>query len=67
MKNIESIRNGVKDSRKEALSQMISIRRKRGNLRKDLKDLKTTKIVVISVVSQVTLQKIAKLRKPLSL
>jgi hypothetical protein len=31
---------------------MISIRRKRENLRKGLKDLKTTKIVVISVVSQ---------------
>jgi hypothetical protein len=43
---------------------MISIRRKRGNLRKE--DLRTTKKVVISVVSQVTLQRIAKLRKPLS-
>jgi prephenate dehydrogenase len=65
MKNIESIRNDLKDSRKEALSRMISIRRKRENLRKE--DLRTTKIVVISVVSQVTLQMIAKLRKPLSL
>jgi hypothetical protein len=52
MKNIESIRNDLKDSRKEALSRMISIRRKRENLRKE--DLRTTKIVVISVVSQVT-------------
>jgi hypothetical protein len=53
MNNIESIKNGLKDSRKEALSRMISIRRKRGNVRKGLKDLRTTKIVVISVVSQV--------------
>jgi hypothetical protein len=66
MKNIESIRKGLKDSRKEALSQMISIKRRRKNLRKCLKDLRT-KIVVISVASQVTLQRIAKLRKPLSL
>jgi hypothetical protein len=34
MKNIESIRKGLKDSRKEALSQMISIKRRRKNLRK---------------------------------
>jgi uncharacterized coiled-coil DUF342 family protein len=66
MKNIESIRKGLKDSRKEALSRMISIRRRRRNLRNGLKDLRT-KIVVISVVSQVTLQRIAKLRKSLSL
>jgi hypothetical protein len=46
---------------------MISIKRKRENVRKGLKDLRTTKIIVISVVSQVTLQGIAKLRKPLSL
>jgi len=66
MRNIESIRNGLKDSRKEALSQMISIRRKRKKERKDLNP-RTTKMVVISVVNPVTLQKIAKLRKPLSL
>jgi len=37
MRNIESIRNGLKNSRKEALSRMISIRE---NLRKDLKNLR---------------------------
>jgi len=56
----------IKDSREEALSRMISIRKIKENLRKCLKDLKTTKMVVISVVSQVTLQRIAKLKKPLS-
>jgi len=56
MKNIESIRKCIKDSREEALSRMISIRKIKENLRKCLKDLKTTKMVVISVVSQVTLQ-----------
>jgi len=63
MKNIESIRKCLKDSRQEALSLMSSIRNRRGNLRN--KTLRT-KNVVISVVSQVTLQRIAKLRKPLS-
>jgi hypothetical protein len=63
MKNIESIRKCLKDSRQEALSLMSSIRNRRGNLRN--KNLRT-KNVVISVVSQVTLQRIAKLRKPLS-
>jgi len=63
MKNIESIRKCLKDSRQEALSLMSSIRNRRGNLRN--KNLRT-KNVVISVVSQVTLQRIAQLRKPLS-
>jgi hypothetical protein len=42
------------------------LRRKRKNLREDLNP-RTTKMVVISVVSPVTMQRIAKLRKPLSL
>jgi len=63
MKNIESIRKGLKDLRNEALNLMSTIRKTSGNLNND--DLRKNQ-VVISVVSQVTLQKIAKLRILLS-